>query len=103
MPQPFRIKTDNFSASELLLESFSCSEGFSMLTEISASLLSARSDLDADRILGQPVTFELALRGDGRRHLHGFVTRFALTGASGRFHRYQAVVRPWLWFLTRTV
>lgn len=102
MPQPFRIKTDNFSASELLLESFSCSEGFSTLTEISASLLSPRSDLDADRILGQPVTFELALRDEGRRHLHGFVTRFALTGANGRFHRYQAVVRPWLWFLTRT-
>jgi type VI secretion system secreted protein VgrG len=102
MPQPFRIKTDNFSASELLLESFSCSEGFSTLTEISASLLSPRSDLEADKILGRPVTFELELRGDARRHLHGFVTRFALTGATGRFHRYQAVVRPWLWFLTRT-
>jgi type VI secretion system secreted protein VgrG len=103
MPQPFRIKTASFSASELLLESFSCSEGFSTLTEISASLLSPRSDLDADVILGQPVTFEMELRGDQRRHLHGFVTRFALTGATERFHRYQAIVRPWLWFLTRTV
>ena len=102
MPQPLRIKTDAFSAGELLLESFSCNEAFSKLTEISASLLSPRSDLDADKILGKPVTFELELRGDAKRHLHGFVTRFALTGASGRFHRYQAVVRPWLWFLTRT-
>ena len=102
MPQPFRIKTTAFSATELLLESFSCSEALGALTEISASLLSPRSDLEADRLLGQPVTFEIALRGDATRHLNGFVTRFALTGATGRHFRYQAVVRPWLWFLTRT-
>lgn len=102
MPQPFRIKTAAFPASDLLLESMSCTEGLSTLTEISASLLSPRSDLDADKILGQPVTFELELRDDGKRFLNGFVTRFSQTGASGRFHRYQAVVRPWLWFLTRT-
>jgi type VI secretion system secreted protein VgrG len=102
MPQPFRIKTDAFSASELLLESFSCSEGLGTLGETSVSLLSPRSDLDADRILGKPVTLEIELRGDAKRHLHGFVTRFAHTGATGRLQRYQAIVRPWLWFLTRT-
>jgi type VI secretion system secreted protein VgrG len=102
MPQAFRIKTDAFSATDLLLESFSCSEALSTLTEISATLLSPRSDLDINEILGKPVTFEIELRSDAKRHLHGFVSRFALTGASGRFHRYQAVVRPWLWFLTRT-
>lgn len=102
MPQPFRIKTAAFPASDLLLESMSCTEGLSTLTEISASLLSPRSDLDTDKILGQPVTFELELRDAGKRFLNGFVTRFSQTGASGRFHRYQAVVRPWLWFLTRT-
>ena len=102
MPQPFRIKTTAFSATELLLESFSCSEALGALTEISASLLSPRSDLEADRILGKPVTFEIELRDAATRHLNGFVTRFALTGATGRHFRYQAVVRPWLWFLTRT-
>ena len=102
MPQPFRIKTAAFPASDLLLESLSCTEALSTLTEITASLLSPRPDLDSDKILGQPVTFEFELRDDTRRHLNGFVTRFSQTGASGRFHRYQAVVRPWLWFLTRT-
>lgn len=102
MPQPFRIKTAAFAASDLLLESLSCTEALSQLTEISASLLSPRPDLDSDKILGQPVTFEIELRDDARRFLNGFVTRFSQTGASGRFHRYQAVVRPWLWFLTRT-
>ena len=102
MPQPFRIKTAAFPASELLLESLSCNEGLSTLTEIDAALLSPRSDLDPEKILGQPVTFEFELRDGGRRFFNGYVTRFSQTGASGRFHRYQAVVRPWLWFLTRT-
>jgi type VI secretion system secreted protein VgrG len=102
MPQAFRIKTDAFSASDLLLESFSCSEALSTLTEITATLLSPRSDLDADKILGKPATIEIELRGDAKRHLNGFVSRFALTGATGRFFRYQAIVRPWFWFLTRT-
>ena len=102
MPQAFRIKTAAFSASDLLLESFSCSEALSTLTEITASLLSPRSDLDSDKILGKPATIEVALRNDAKRHFNGFVSRFALTGSSGRFFRYQAIIRPWFWFLTRT-
>ncbi len=102
MPQAFRIKTNAFSASDLLLESFSCSEALSTLTEITTSLLSPRSDLDADKILGKPVTIEIELRNNAKRHFNGFVSRFALTGASGKFFRYQAIVRPWFWFLTRT-
>ena len=102
MPQTFSIKTDAFSAADLLLESFSCTEGLSQLTEITASLLSPRSDLDADLILGKPVTFTVEQRNDGARHFHGIVSRFSAVGQTGRFHRYQAVVRPWLWFLTRT-
>ena len=42
MPQSFRIKTAAFKASDLLLESFSCSEALSSLTEITVSLLSPR-------------------------------------------------------------
>ena len=30
------------------------------------------------------------------------MTRFAQAGTYGRYHRYVAEVRPWLWFLTRT-
>jgi len=101
-PQPFRIKTAAFPEGDLFLESLSCSEALSTLTEINASLLSPRADLDSDDILGQPVTFEIELRGDTTRFLNGFVTRFSQVGGTARLHRYQAVVRPWLWFLTRT-
>ena len=48
------------------------------------------------------MTIEIELRNNAKRHFNGFVSRFALTGASGKFFRYQAIVRPWFWFLTRT-
>ena len=102
MAQPLRIKTAAFPASDLLLESFACNQALRPRGEISVSLLSPNSELDVNKILGQTVTIEIELRDDKKRHLHGFVTRFSQTGASTRFHRYQAVVRPWLWFLTRT-
>ena len=101
MPQPFSIKTP-LPASDLQLESFTCSEGLSALTHINASLLSARSDIDPNLLLGQPVTIEITLRDDAKRHFHGFVSRFSAGSSTNRFFRYQAVVRPWLWFLTRT-
>ena len=39
---------------------------------------------------------------DSTRYFNGYVTRFSQGGAHGRYNRYSAVVRPWLWFLTRT-
>jgi type VI secretion system secreted protein VgrG len=29
------------------------------------------------------------------------VTRFALIGRDGRYYRYEAIVRPWVWYMTR--
>ena len=37
----------------------------------------------------------------GPRHFDGCVTRFALIGSHGRYARYEMILRPWLWFLTR--
>jgi len=37
------------------------------------------------------------------RYFNGFVTRFIQVGMHGKYHLYHATVRPWLWFLTRTI
>jgi type VI secretion system secreted protein VgrG len=75
----------------------------SRVPEYSIDLLSERNDIDLDQILGKMVTvaFELA-RGAGHRFFNGYVTRFSQGARYGRYHRYHATVRPWLWFLTRT-
>jgi type VI secretion system secreted protein VgrG len=44
----------------------------------------------------------LMLDDDGKRFFHGYVSSFSQTGMVGNFFQYQAVLRPWLWFLTRT-
>ncbi len=74
----------------------------SRLSEYRLELLSARGDIDLDKILGQNVTVKLQLPTDEPRHFNGYVTRFAQVGMHGRYHLYHATVHPWLWFLTRT-
>ena len=99
--QPFRVRTP-LPEADLLLESLSCEEGLSVLGSIRARLLSPRSDIKADELLGKPATFELELRSDAKRFLHGYITEWTQSGGTSRYHGYQFVVRPWLWFLTRT-
>src|SRR5436853_7748855 len=36
------------------------------------------------------------------RYFSGYVSRFAQSGMVGRYYRYTATSRPWLWFLIRT-
>jgi type VI secretion system secreted protein VgrG len=77
----------------------------SRLSEYQLDLLGPVKDKDInlDDILGKNVTVKLALPDDSTRYFNGYVTRFSAGGRSyGRFRRYSAVVRPWLWFLTRT-
>jgi len=53
-------------------------------------------------VVGQTLTVEMALPNDKTRYFSGYVTEFADAGTAGRFVRYKARLRPWLWFLTRT-
>jgi type VI secretion system secreted protein VgrG len=53
-------------------------------------------------VLGTAMAVEVPLTGGGSRWLHGLVSRFVFTGWEGGEARYQATLRPWLWFLCRT-
>jgi type VI secretion system secreted protein VgrG len=87
----------------LLLTHFSAHEQVSRLFEYDLQMLSDAGDLSADKILGQPVTVMFQLPDNtSNRYFNGYVTEFSQTGYEERHHRYQATVRPWFWFLTRT-
>ena len=105
MPVPITLKSP-LPAKDLLFESMTASAGLSMLGEMQLGLLSAKSDLKPEDLLGKPMTVTVQLRDDAKRHFHGYVTRFAVVASPGlrrgRYFGYQASVRPWLWFLTRT-
>jgi type VI secretion system secreted protein VgrG len=78
-------------------------ERLSQLFHFDLSLQSAKGDLSADKILGSPVTILFhPPASDKPRVFHGYVTEFAQVGYGLRMHEYQATVRPWFWFLSRS-
>ena len=85
----------------LKFRSLSGSEYLSRLFEFQLDMLSPSPDISVDSLLGQNVTVEVETQKLGRRYLNGEATRFALIGRQGRYYRYQAIVRPWMWYLTR--
>jgi type VI secretion system secreted protein VgrG len=101
MPRAMEIVTP-LGDDVLLFHGMHGREELGRASEYRIDLLSTRSDIDLDEVLGQNVTVKLALPHDATRYFNGFVTRFAQHGTLGRYQRYHATIRPWLWFLTRT-
>ena len=85
----------------LLFKSLRSRESLGRLFEYAVTVLSTRNDVDPKQLLGKNATLKLQLPKGGPRCFDGMVTRFALAGSHGRFVRYEMVLRPWLWFLTR--
>lgn len=87
----------------LVLLSMTATERLSRLFTYELEMLSEDPALNLDDLLGQNVTVRLERTDvDECRFFNGFVSRCSLAGPAGRHTRYQATLRPWLWFLTRT-
>jgi type VI secretion system secreted protein VgrG len=65
-------------------------------------LLSEDESINPSSILGQDMTIKLSLEDESDRCIHGIVTRFSATGSIGRYTRYGAQLRPWIWLLSHT-
>lgn len=100
MPRVMEITTP-LEPEALLFHSIVVREQMGRLFEFDISVLSARNDIDPNKLLGKSVTVKVELADGAIRHFDAYVTRFAFAGIHGRFLRYQIVGRPWLWFLTR--
>jgi type VI secretion system secreted protein VgrG len=86
----------------LLLFSLKGRERLGQPYEYTAELLSETDELDLSALLGKSIQIELDLYDGRRREFNGVVTYFSLLGVRGRYTRYEAIVRPWLWLLTQT-
>jgi type VI secretion system secreted protein VgrG len=89
-------------ANTLALRHFIANEELGRLFEINADLVSESFDIKFESIVGQNVTIRLNTIQDQQRYFNGYVRAFRLAGNHGRLARYQAVIVPKLWFLTRT-
>jgi type VI secretion system secreted protein VgrG len=101
MPRIFTVHTP-VGPEMLKFQSLSGRERISRLFEFRLGMLSTSQDITAEQLLGHDVTVEVETQALGRRFLNGEVTSFALVGRDGRYHRYEAIVRPWAWYMTRT-
>jgi type VI secretion system secreted protein VgrG len=86
----------------LLFQHLHAWEELSRPFEHQLTLLSTHKDISLDDVLGKAVSVQLGLPNNKSRYFSGYVTRFAQSGMVGRYYRYTATSRPWVWFLSRT-
>lgn len=93
----------------LLFSRMSGNEEMSRLFEYEVDLLvdnknraMVTSGFPTNKVLGQAMSIALELPTGGTRYFHGLVTQFRHHGAADDYFLFRAVLRPWLWFLTRT-
>ena len=102
--------TTSLGSDTLLFSRMSGHEKMSRLFEYEVDLLVDNKGLGAivstgfptEKILGQAMTITLSLPSGKQRYFHGLVTQFKHHGVDNDCFLYRAVLRPWLWFLTRT-
>ena len=106
----FASVTTPLGPDTLLFSRMSGYEEMSRLFEYEVDLLVDNKGLGSivtagfptNKVLGEAMTVALSLPSGGTRYYHGQVTQFRHHGALDDCFLYRAVLRPWLWFLTRT-
>ncbi|MDB6010423.1 MAG: Rhs element Vgr protein [Gammaproteobacteria bacterium] len=97
----FQVTTP-FGADTLLFGRMQATERLSQPFEFIVTAFSERGDLDADTILGKPVTVKIATQEAPPRYFQGLAADFTLVDYSEQLYEYRVALRPWLWFLTQT-
>src|SRR4051812_34987961 len=91
---------------KLLLKSLSISEQLGRPFLMKADLLSEEAAVDFLQLIGKAVSIRWRMpeqsTGEKTRFFSGYVSTFVQRPRADGFHRYEATIVPWLWFLTRT-
>jgi type VI secretion system secreted protein VgrG len=85
----------------LMFSSMSGREEMSRLFEFQVELLSESHTISPPALLGKSISLKILTHQSGTRYLDGHCMRFAYLGNHGRFYKYQATLRPTLWYATR--
>lgn len=88
---------------KLLLARMTAREELGRPFEYQLELLSEEHEIPLHELVGQNITVRVEMPNrDRTRFFNGFVSRFAYAGMRQKMSIYHAVVRPWIWLLTRT-
>ncbi len=83
-------------------------EGISVPFKFNLDLISAKRDIEFDRIIGKQATVSIELPSGVERHINGVITRFAKGDAGvgalegGNVFPYRATLQPTFWLLSLT-
>ncbi len=99
MPDTREITVSTALGEDLLFAEMTGFDEISQCFRYDMRMVSKDINLKADDLLGTPATIAVAL-SEGVRHFHGFITEFAFREFHEDYAHYQAVLRPWLWFLS---
>ncbi|SRR5579875_743170 len=97
--RPMRVYTP-LGPDVLLLENIEGSEAVSRPFEFRLDMLSENDSISADALIRKAVHVEIDLASGDSRYIHGRVSHFVQRGRKDVLTSYQAVIRPWLWFLS---
>lgn len=88
---------------ELIFQSMTGTEEMGRLFEFDIELIREQSKgtVDVTALLGKDITLTLEMPDTASRYFNGAIVQFKHTGLTEGYYRYRAVLRPWLWFLTR--
>ena len=101
------VKCQTVLGEKLLFRKMTGEEFISGAYRYHVEFLSDVGDVTFEDMLGTSVTVAFIHGLDTPRYFHGYISRFAYIGSEKSdsdnliYHVYEAVLRPWLWFLNR--
>ncbi|TDG16415.1 type VI secretion system tip protein VgrG, partial [Paraburkholderia silviterrae] len=90
----------------LSFRSLKGTERLSTLYTFDVQMVSPSADLDLNALTGKPLNLSIATPAGPPRYLGGHIVRCEFAGResdTSRSYVYALTLRPWLWYLTRTV
>jgi len=99
-----RILTSPLGDSDILLLEFKGSNALSTLFEYQLELLAKLKNVQANQIVGKPLSFALYQAGKPVQYFHGYISQFAIGEIDLHgYCSYRLTLMPWPWFLLQTL
>ena len=99
--RPASFKTE-LADDAVVLRGFRGEEHLSRPFTIYAELGSKDPAIDMGALIGKPAGIRLNLGSKGTRFFHGYISKMTQLPGDDSGARYEVVMVPWLWLLTRT-
>ena len=96
------VEVDPVGGIEFFMHQMTGNEALGRPFKYDLEVLTEDTNHDLDDLLGQPMTVRLELPDEKIRYFNGLISEASFSGLRGQSASYQVVLRPWLWFLSKS-